>query len=189
MCFNIMNITRRRGCMRKILFTLCVVLSGFLLFTNWMEPCNLQRFTNPTNNLLKSVEEIKSYGFSSAQMFNNITSIYSVIKDPSNAFCGYSSECEQFDMVYVVKSYIAHFEQRMAIRKTWGSDNTLRLKTLFVVGYSEHTQILIDTESKTYMDIIQFDMIDNYRNLVYKTIFSIFLVSRSQSANTLCILS
>lgn len=151
-----------------------MLLPGLLIFKNLMtgEKCYFLSFEHPMINVRQIVDEIESYGFSSAQPFNNITKRYSVIKDPSKTFCDYNS-CKMFDMVYVVKSYIANFAQRVAIRKTWGSDKTLRLKTIFVVGYSKDIQKYIDIESNTYQDLLQFTMVDNYQNLVYKTVFSI----------------
>ena len=47
------------------------------------------------------------------------------------------------------------------------------MKTIFVLGYTTEIQTLVDFESETYKDILQFTLIDIYTNLVYKTIFSI----------------
>jgi hypothetical protein len=51
------------------------------------------------------------------------------------------------------------------------------MKTIFVLGYTKEIQTLIDFESETYKDILQFTLIDNYTNLVYKTIYSIAWLS------------
>jgi hypothetical protein len=51
------------------------------------------------------------------------------------------------------------------------------MKTIFDLGYTKEIQTLVDFESETYKDILQFTLIDNYTNLVYKTIFSISLVT------------
>lgn len=66
-----------------------------------------------------------------------------------------------------------NFSQRIAIRETWGNNTGMRTLTIFIIGYSEPLQSLIDIESKHHDDILQFDMQDIYDNLVFKTVFSI----------------
>jgi hypothetical protein len=51
------------------------------------------------------------------------------------------------------------------------------MKTISVLGYTKEIQTLVDFESEAYIDILPFNLIDNYNNLVYKTIFSIACLS------------
>ena len=76
-------------------------------------------------------------------------------------------------MLFIVKSFSGNFGQRIAIRNTYGNVKRIRMKTIFVLGYTKEIQTLVDFESETYKDILQFILIDNYTNLVYKIIFSI----------------
>lgn len=129
-------------------------------------------FTYPLTNLREIVSEIERDGQTSTKPLNNITKQYNVRLEPSKTLCR-TVPCESFHMVYIVKSFVANIGQRMAIRKTWGTEKNIRLKTLFVLGYLEDLQDYVVMESNKYHDIIQLDMIDNYTNLVHKTIFSI----------------
>ena len=80
-------------------------------------------------------------------------------------------------MIFIVKSFSGNFGQRIAIRNTYRNVKNIRMKTIFVLGYTKEIQTLVDFESETYKDILQFNLIDNYTNLVYKTIFSIAWLS------------
>ena len=83
-------------------------------------------------------------------------------------------------MIFIVKSFSGNFGQRMAIRNTYGNVKSIRMKTIFVLGYTKEMQTLVDFESEIYQDILQFTLIDLYTNLVYNTIFSIaWLIDRN----------
>ncbi|CAG2231074.1 unnamed protein product [Mytilus edulis] len=75
-----------------------------------------------------------------------------------------------------------NFAGRNLIRSTLGtifSFHSKRIESVFVLGKTENTTLQqeIEHESKRYMDIIQGNFIDSYRNLTYKLVFSLFWVN------------
>ncbi|CAC5426134.1 BRN [Mytilus coruscus] len=138
------------------------------------------QFTFPLNNLIDVVHEIETTGWTAEKPLNNVTKHYVIKKDPSIIkFCS-SEVCDSFDMVFIVKSFVGNFDQRIAIRNTWGSKKNLRIKALFVLGYLERLQPLVDFENEEFGDILQFGFADTYDSLVYKTIIPIdWLVKRN----------
>jgi len=109
-----------------------------------------------------------------------VTKSYSVTHDPALSFCKSVLSCENLEMIFIVKSFSGNFGQRIAIRNTYGNVKSIRMKTIFVLGYTKEMQTLVDFESEIYQDILQFTLIDIYTNLVYKTIFSIaWLIDRN----------
>lgn len=80
-------------------------------------------------------------------------------------------------IVYIVKSAISHFDNRLAIRNSWGFENRfsdVSIRTVFVLGVNSD-QVLqqkVDLESKTFGDIIQANFTDAYFNNTIKTMIS-----------------
>ncbi|XP_041978362.1 beta-1,3-galactosyltransferase brn-like isoform X1 [Aricia agestis] len=91
---------------------------------------------------------------------------------------GKCSTLEKLDLFIVVKSAMDHFDQRDAIRKTYGQEHFMPgriIKTLFFLGTEGHrtqTQQKIDEEMAQYKDIIQMDFHDAYFNNTIKTMMS-----------------
>ncbi|XP_052072049.1 beta-1,3-galactosyltransferase brn-like isoform X3 [Mytilus californianus] len=174
-------------CNRKTLYYIfkkwpwifCTLLV-LLVLRRWStgEKIYLIQFTYPLNNLIDVVDEIETTGRTAENPLNNVTKHYVIKKDPSTKFCR-SEACDSFDMVFIVKSFVGNFGQRVAIRNTWGSQKNLRVKTLFVLGYLESFQPFVDFEYEQYGDILQLGFKDTYDSLVYKTIIPIdWLVKR-----------
>lgn len=157
---------------KKSLMLLCFLL-GLLVLKQVItgEKSYYFQFTYPMENLQDIVNEIVKTGNSSVKPLNNVAKQNNVRLVPSNGFSS-KNLCDSFDMVFIVKSFAGNFAQRIAIRNTWGKSEIIRLTTVFVLGYIKDMQNYIDLESKKYQDILQFDMTDNYENLVYKTIYS-----------------
>lgn len=106
--------------------------------------------------------------------------------DPINTY-NYSyinncrNKCESEDkirLVYLVKSSIQNFEQRHAIRKTWGFEkrfSDVPMKTLFFLGVAPsqpELQELVKKEQDKYNDIVQINFVDSYFNNTIKTMSS-----------------
>lgn len=78
-------------------------------------------------------------------------------------------------VVFLVPSAPHHYEQREAVRKTWGGPS-LDTLTLFFLGLPEDSpqkseiQDKVDAESRHYGDIIQINFLDIYQNLTLKTL-------------------
>ncbi|KAK3595115.1 hypothetical protein CHS0354_002367 [Potamilus streckersoni] len=91
-------------------------------------------------------------------------------------------------LVILVHSAPKNHEERAAIRQTYGSirfHSGVSIVTLFVLGMlekreenSEVVQKAILKESRRYMDIIQGDFVDHYRNLTYKHVMLLDWVTR-----------
>ncbi|KAL3875806.1 hypothetical protein ACJMK2_033722 [Sinanodonta woodiana] len=91
-------------------------------------------------------------------------------------------------LVILVHSAPRNHEERTAIRKTYGSirfHSGVSIVTLFVLGMlqkreenSEGVQKAVLKESRRYMDIIQGDFVDHYRNLTYKHVMLLDWVTR-----------
>lgn len=100
---------------------------------------------------------------------------------------------QKIDILILISSAPSEYAQRRTIRQTWGSRcNQIdsRIKCVFVIGNFRNTSANIDNirtfpskvvddsynksqlikESKDFKDIVQFDFIDSYGNLTYKTL-------------------
>lgn len=81
---------------------------------------------------------------------------------------------KQWYLVIIVICKVDNFLQRTAIRNTWGSElEQENTKLLFLVGRSndDNTNNMIAEESQSFNDIVQVDIIDEYKNLTLKSIF------------------
>lgn len=76
-------------------------------------------------------------------------------------------------IMFLIKSALPHFERRIAIRETWGSEQRLSgvtIRTAFFLGTwpDSDIQSKIDEEESEFGDIIQADFQDIYGNLGHK---------------------
>ncbi|CAG7785347.1 unnamed protein product, partial [Allacma fusca] len=77
-------------------------------------------------------------------------------------------------VIICVASAPGNFEQRRAIRETWGSPSNLLSKgvrLIFVLGNSgsENIESSVELEVKNYGDILEEDFVDTYHNLTLKS--------------------
>ncbi|EFX64346.1 hypothetical protein DAPPUDRAFT_66289 [Daphnia pulex] len=77
-------------------------------------------------------------------------------------------------LLLVVKSALTHFEQRQAIRETWGDEmqfSTIEIRRVFLLGtgFNPEIQRKVDEESEMFNDIVQADFVDDYHNNTLKT--------------------
>ena len=77
-------------------------------------------------------------------------------------------------LLFVVKSSLPHFEQRQAIRQTWGNQMRfpdIEIRRVFLLGTGPDSEIQqrIDQEHNQHGDIVQADFHDDYRNNTLKT--------------------
>lgn len=79
-------------------------------------------------------------------------------------------------LLFGIKSVPGHFEQRQAVRKTWGREgdfpNGLRVRTVFLLGSSSpddrDLDPLLSFESQYFRDILQWDIQESLLNLTHK---------------------
>jgi hypothetical protein len=84
----------------------------------------------------------------------------------------------------VVKSFVGHFSQRAAIRKTWGRCHGTNVKVIFALGYSKLYEEIAREEYINNEDVIQFSFLDTYRNNTHKTIMSYDWIVSNCSSST-----
>lgn len=125
----------------------------------------------------KVVFKIQSNVSSNVKPLNMFDETFIYKINPADSMCD-NSNCDSLQIILIVKSYVFNFGQREAIRRTWGSTTKLRSKTVFIVGYVDGIDNLVQHESTHNKDIIQLNMPDQYENDVYKTIYSILWLTR-----------
>lgn len=81
---------------------------------------------------------------------------------------------ENVFLLIMVPSAVSNFEQRVAIRKSWGNISNIHpgVQVRFLLGRSETPalQDLVQTEQFIYNDIITKDILETYENLTRKSI-------------------
>ncbi|XP_022657351.1 beta-1,3-galactosyltransferase 5-like [Varroa destructor] len=90
-----------------------------------------------------------------------------------NGRCNFSEP-----VVTCVSSGASQFERRQAVRKTWG--NWPNVRVLFFFGANESFQAKLIEETANYNDIVQYDFLDTYENLTYKSVSMLRFVSASK---------
>ncbi|XP_054285181.1 beta-1,3-galactosyltransferase brn [Macrosteles quadrilineatus] len=89
-----------------------------------------------------------------------------------------SNEITPLRVVYLVKSALKHFNNRLAIRNSWGFEkrfSDVPIRTVFVLGADnsdEKLQAKINEESKKFGDIVQANFTDAYFNNTIKTMIA-----------------
>lgn len=94
---------------------------------------------------------------------NHIPSIISINITPCASFGN-----QDMTILIAIKSYVGNYDQRMAIRKTWGGIKDPRIKRVFFVGESEVNKIPLEAENDIHLDIVQGSFQDKYYNNTYK---------------------
>lgn len=83
----------------------------------------------------------------------------------------------------VIHTAPKNFEQRNAIRETWGQDfkNVPGTETLFFLGNTPNARLrkAIETERQNYSDIVQGNFVDTYDNLTLKSIAMLKMASEN----------
>ncbi|XP_063421931.1 beta-1,3-galactosyltransferase 5-like [Mytilus trossulus] len=94
------------------------------------------------------------------------------------------TKCKGKDVLLLVfvHSSANKFLERQQIRSTYGSISDYEnehIEYIFVLGQTPKPEIQqkINEESEKYMDIVQGNFVDSYRNLTYKLVFSLFWVN------------
>nr|XP_018905197.1 PREDICTED: beta-1,3-galactosyltransferase brn [Bemisia tabaci] len=169
------KLLRRR---RNFLFLLCslAIAHFFGAFTHPFELDYHTTFSYPLDIDIKPcVNNLKTKIPSKCPIINSYN--YSYLSS-----C--ESKCQTVNgnllrLVYIVKSKVDNFEQRAAIRKSWGFEkrfSDVPIRTVFILGVEETKSTLqkkVEEESKIHNDIVQADFIDTYFNNTIKTMMGI----------------
>ncbi|KAM4706471.1 acetylgalactosaminyl-O-glycosyl-glycoprotein beta-1,3-N-acetylglucosaminyltransferase-like [Discoglossus pictus] len=93
--------------------------------------------------------------------------------------CGGMDRSKEIFLLLAIKSSPGNYERREAIRKTWGVERAygeLHVKRIFLSGVpkpqkeSKRMRQLLEIESNTYRDIVQWDFWDSFYNLTLKQV-------------------
>ncbi|XP_052088171.1 beta-1,3-galactosyltransferase brn-like [Mytilus californianus] len=169
----------RRLNIRKLSRLVIGLICGIFL----LQVIPFKDFTINTNLIIdvpaleKVVFEMQSNVSSNGTPLNKFDETYIYKINPADSMCN-NSNCDFLQMILIVKSYVLNFGQREAIRRTWGGTTKLRSKILFIVGYLDGIDTLVEHESTHNRDIIQLNMPDQYEYEVYKMIYSILWLFR-----------
>ncbi|XP_078581259.1 beta-1,3-galactosyltransferase 1-like [Branchiostoma floridae x Branchiostoma japonicum] len=82
---------------------------------------------------------------------------------------------ENVFLLIVVTTSPANFDERQAIRDTWGNESNVNgviIKTVFAVGMVDNSTVQegLEKEHGVHQDIIQENFLDSYRNLTLKAV-------------------
>lgn len=94
--------------------------------------------------------------------------IHEFLKEPNN------DRCEKATVVVTVKSAVAHFEHRAAIRQSWANEHKDDAIIIFLLGIPDNNteSILsqVEEEYNEYEDMLLGNYIDSYSNLTVKAL-------------------
>lgn len=96
-----------------------------------------------------------------------------LVNQPNKCAAGGDADNQTF-LLFGVKSVPGNFEQRQAVRKTWGQEgifqNGLRVHLVFLLGRSSQDDLdsLLSYESQYFGDLLQWDIQESLLNLTLK---------------------
>nr|CAD7402755.1 unnamed protein product [Timema cristinae] len=149
------------------------VMEYFGAFTHVLELDFYEKFEYPfSGDIREFIENLKNNENPAIAPLNTYN--YSFLSN-----C--SKKCENVDneklrVVFIVKSAMANFDKRMAIRHSWGFEkrfSDVPIRTVFVLGVHESNkklQFMVQDEQRKFGDIVQANFIDTYYNNTIKTL-------------------
>ncbi|XP_052072444.1 beta-1,3-galactosyltransferase brn-like [Mytilus californianus] len=121
-------------------------------------------YNYPLNDVQYIVNEITDKGMTSSEPINNMYNHYTTI---------FSVTCSaDIELIILVKSSVGHFDQREAIRSTWGKCHGENVLVVFLLGYFTEFVEHARYEYAEHKDIVQGSFNDEYRNNIYKTLMA-----------------
>ncbi|OWF39747.1 Beta-1,3-galactosyltransferase 1 [Mizuhopecten yessoensis] len=137
---------------------------------------SFNNFSYPLDvDMVKLIQEYSLTGQVEQRAINNFTQRF--LHNPVNRCYitagGDNTHTGDIFLLFVVKSKNDHFDQRNAIRETWGNELYLKkfiIKTVFILGTPVNESLKpIWSEIKQFNDIILMDFHDTYFNNTLKT--------------------
>lgn len=161
------------GRLKKLLLALLVfvTLYFFGVFTHLFEKDFNEGFNHPYDGDIHTfIEQLRNNQTPDMAPINLYN--YSFIKNPKNK----CKTDEPLRLLFLVKSKRTNFEQRRAIRKTWGYEHRfydVQVRTVFLLGVDERvnrvTEDNINKEFREENDLVQANFFDTYYNNTIKT--------------------
>ncbi|XP_076106970.1 beta-1,3-galactosyltransferase brn-like [Mytilus galloprovincialis] len=147
-----------------VLFIMTFMICFYMEVLKKQQRCYGFHYNYPLNDVKYIVNQIIDQGMTSSKPINNMYNQYTTI---------FSVTCSaDIELVILVKSFTGHFDQRQAIRSTWGKCHGENVRVVFLLGHSaeltEHTR----NEYDEHKDIVQGSFTDEYRNNIYKTLMA-----------------
>ncbi|XP_025084507.1 beta-1,3-galactosyltransferase 1-like isoform X3 [Pomacea canaliculata] len=135
---------------------------------NW----NIYQMSGITQNLSRNTSDSMLLGNSSKNTSSSALNIvnphsFSYIINEPTACTAYT------ELIIGVITAVQNFDDRMAVRSTWGSKAAAgyNVTVVFILGAGQpNLQAQLMAESDKYHDIIQEDFVDSYRNLSIKSV-------------------
>ncbi|OWF39745.1 Beta-1,3-galactosyltransferase 1 [Mizuhopecten yessoensis] len=125
--------------------------------------------------MVKLIQDFKRTGKVRQRAINNFTQrfLHNPVNRCYNTAGGDNTHTGDIFLLFVVKSKNDHFDQRDAIRETWGNELYLKkfiIKTVFILGTPVNESLKPTwSEIKEFNDIILMDFHDTYFNNTLKT--------------------
>lgn len=148
---------------------LCIVVSFLGCFT--FNKMSLQ-YSGTSIELIENIMESTN-----KLVINPYPSKVQIIRGPLNV-CD-SLHKKDDSIIIAIKSYIGDFDQRLAIRNTWGNITHQSIKILFFVGDTTYAMQLLNEEYHLYSDIVQGSFSDKYDNNIFKTLMIFKWISQN----------
>ncbi|CAH1966012.1 unnamed protein product [Acanthoscelides obtectus] len=170
----------RRNSLKNLLllFTLVFILYIFGVFHHLFETNFYDEFHYPYDGDIEVfVEKLKHNITPDVKPINMYN--YNFDKNPSfKCF-----NIENLRLVFLVKSSPENFDQRIAIRSTWGFErrfSDVEIRTVFLLGQKNNMilQQSVDEESRRFSDIVQGNFTDSYYNNTFKTMMGLEWASK-----------
>lgn len=169
-----MSLKRRGLFLFIVVFLICYI---FGVFTHLLE-LDFEEFEKNSNYELDlAVQALELNPTQNLDYYNDINQLNFKFMHISEKTCGISS----LYLIIIVKSKYSHFEQRNAIRQTWGlnRNHNLVIRTVFLIGSStQEYNSLINEEAHKYDDIIQQNFFDTYYNNTLKTLMALKWINK-----------
>ncbi|KAK3931571.1 Beta-1,3-galactosyltransferase brn [Frankliniella fusca] len=171
-------ITMRRKMKRKtVIVGLLTCLTLWLLdyfgaFTHFFERTYDDNFQYPYNgNVPELISQLRNHELPDVPTITSYN--YTFLSDCKKKCI--DEDNPQLRLVFLIKSAVHNFEQRKAIRNSWGFErrfSDVPVRTVFLLGVDPNNTELqrkILVEQSKYGDIVQADFIDVYYNNTIKT--------------------
>ncbi|XP_068090211.1 N-acetyllactosaminide beta-1,3-N-acetylglucosaminyltransferase 3 [Hyperolius riggenbachi] len=136
----------------------------------WVSQCQENSSAENVDGFSKLPEHIKDF-----LRYKHCRNFPQILNAPEK--CGGRVKSKRIFLLLAIKSSPGNYERRAIIRQTWGkqsSYNGAQVKRIFLSGTSKdvkedrHLRKLLQIESDTYGDIIQWDFHDTFFNLTLK---------------------
>lgn len=130
--------------------------------------------TNKTSSVAPKSDAATGGAAAAAKVLRTIDIYEPGFSEPASHICQNSGD--PIRLLILVTSAPTHYDQRLAIRQSWGHFGSRRDVAIgFILGQSDNASLedALSAESYMYNDLIRGHFIDSYNNLTLKTVSSL----------------